>query len=348
MDEAVSNVRAGRGPGPGYQAKVALLKQPATYPDNPQRVEVVQTHMSSVFLTQQHAYKLKRPVRYDFLDFSTLEAREKDCSEEVRLNRRLARDVYLEVVPLTLDTHGHIALGGRGEIIDWLVKMRRLPADRMLDYLIAHRTIQAADVRKVASVLARFYKTRPSIATSGESYRAEFEHDLSYNFRELAQPIYGLPDQLIDTVHNAQWHVLRCEPALFDRRAAEGRIIEGHGDLRPEHVCLEPKPVIFDCLEFNRQFRIIDPADELSFLAMECERLGAVFVGRELFASYERLTHDAPPERLICFYKTYRACLRARLAIWHTHELEREDWPKWRDRANDYLRLAASYAQQLF
>lgn len=330
-----------------YDTKVAALKQAATYPERPRRVEVVETHMSCIFLTDRHAYKLKKPVRYDFLDFSTLEAREKDCAEEMRLNRRLAGEVYIGVVPLTRDADDHIVLGGRGEIIDWLVKMRRLPADRMLDYLIAHQTIQAADVRKVASVLARFYKTRRPIAISGEDYRAELEHDLSYNFRELAQPIYGLPDRLIDTVHNAQWRVLTCEPALFDRRAAQGRIVEGHGDLRPEHVCLEPHPVIFDCLEFSRKFRIIDAADELSFLAMECDRLGSAFVGEELFRAYEQLTHDGPPGRLVHFYKAYRACLRARLAIWHTHELEREDWPKWRDRANDYLRLAASYVQQL-
>jgi len=145
-------------------------------------------------------------------------------------------------------------------------------------------------------------------------------------------------------VHDAQNEFLQRAPELFDRRAMEGRVVEGHGDLRPEHVSLESPPVIFDRLEFNRSFRIIDPADELAFLAMECERLGAPQVEQELFGVYHRITGDHPPLQLVHFYKAHRACVRARLAIWHLRDLEKSVWPRWRTVAGEYLRLAESYA----
>ncbi|MDH3671986.1 MAG: hypothetical protein OES46_12600 [Gammaproteobacteria bacterium] len=329
------------------ETKVAILQQAKTYPDRPSRVDVVETHMSWVFLTARYAYKMKKPVRYDFLDFSTVEARKNNCAEEVRLNRRLAHDLYIGVVPLTVDADGNIALDGSGEAIDWLVKMRRLPADCMLDYLIMHHAIRQTDIRSAALLLANFYKESPVIEIDAVQYKAQFKRDIDYNLRGLIRPTYGLDVALVKDIHDAQLKLLRNEATLFDRRIAEKRIIEAHGDLRPGHICLEPRPVIFDCLEFNRQFRILDPADELSFLAMECEHLGVTFVGREFFRIYEQVTQDRPPGPLVHFYKAYRACLRARLAIWHTHELEKSHWPKWRDLANAYLRLADRHSQQL-
>jgi aminoglycoside phosphotransferase family enzyme len=178
---------------------------------------------------------------------------------------------------------------------------------------------------------------------SGEEYRRRYEHNLRANNEALANPHYELPAALVEAVHGAQWKFLRSAPELFDRRAAEGRIVEGHGDLRPEHVCVESPPVIFDCLEFKRSFRIIDAADELAFLSMECERLGAPQVEQELFQAYRRITGDHPPLQLIYFYKAHRACVRARLAIWHLRDLEKSVWPRWRTVAEEYLRLAESY-----
>jgi aminoglycoside phosphotransferase family enzyme len=327
--------------------KVALLQQVQTYPDQPSKIELVETHMSWVFLTDRYAYKLKKPVRYEFLDFSTLEARYKNCLEEVRLNRRLAGNVYLGIVPLTVDPAGNRRLEGTGEVIDWLVKMRRLPAERMLDRLIRRHTVATADIRKVALLMCAFYQQSPAAAIDGEHYRNQFTADIRKNLQILADPLYELPGGVVEKVHHAPLALLTHEPTLFDQRVIERRIIEGHGDLRPEHICLEREPIIFDCLEFNRQFRILDMADELAFLAMECERLGTAFIDEILFATYRQEMHDDPPQRLVNFYKVYRACLRARLAIWHTRELDRADWPKWRDRAWAYLRLAEQYSSVL-
>ncbi|HSD95995.1 MAG TPA: hypothetical protein VLB06_02525 [Sulfuricaulis sp.] len=325
------------------ETKIALLRQPQTYPEKPARVEAVETHMSWVFLTPHDAFKLKKTVRYEYLDFSTLAARKKSCEEEMRLNQRLAPGVYRGLVALTMNARGEMQIEGQGEVVDWLVKMRRLPAERMLDHLIRHQALEPVELHTVAERLAHFYRERTPQKISGEEYRRQYEHYLRANHEALANPLFELPAALVEFVHGAQWKFLRSTPALFDRRAAEGRIIEGHGDLRPEHVCMESPPVIFDCLEFNRIFRIIDAADELAFLSMECERLGAPQVEQELFQAYRRITGDHPPPPLVYFYKAYRASLRARLAIWHLRDLERSVWPRWRAVAVEYLRLAESY-----
>jgi len=331
---------------PALAAKVAVLRDPGTYPEKPARVDAVETHMSWVFLTDRYAYKLKKPVRYDFLDFSTLALRRHNCEEEVRLNRRLAPDVYLGTLPLTVDAQGGMRLGGEGEPIEWLVQMRRLPATRMLDAMIRQHALREADIDNLALLLAQFYRACPAVALSAEAYRAGLEAAIGLNRAELSPPAYDLPRDLIATVHDAQAGFLRRHAALFDARVAAGKIIEGHGDLRPEHICLLAPPVVIDCLEFSRRLRLVDPVDELAFLAMECERLEAPVVGERLLHTYTQVTHDRPAAALVSFYMSFRAGLRARFAIAHLRELDAKDWPKWRQIAGEYLRLAARYVGQ--
>jgi aminoglycoside phosphotransferase family enzyme len=297
--------------------------------------------MSWVFLTERHAYKLKKPVRYDYLDFSTLAARHWDCIEEVRLNRRLAANVYHGVVPLTVDAQGTLQLAGSGEIIDWLVQMRRLPAERMLDYVIAHGTVPEADIRQVGALLTRFYLQTPPVVVTPAMYRQWLFRDVQANQRELTRPIYALPVALVESVLTAQLAFLEQEPVLLDSRVQAGRIIEAHGDLRPEHVCLEDEPVIIDCLEFNRALRILDTGSELAFLALECERLGAPGVGNRLLETYSNASGDRLPRRLLGFYKSYHASMRAKIAVWHLKEPEVRDAAKWIQKAQHYLHLAS-------
>src|SRR3972149_9264515 len=178
-------------------------------------------------------------------------------------------------------------------------------------------------------------------------YRQEDGGQVSVNLDALAEARHGFSETHLKVIHDALSGFLRGEAALFDFRVEQGRIVEGHGGLRPEHVCLEPVPVIFDCLEFNYSFRIVDVVDELSFLAMECDLLGAPNVGLVLFEVYGGICDDHPPLRLINFYKSYRACLRAKLAIWHIRELDPSGWPPWHDRANNYLFMAEQYARLL-
>lgn len=327
------------------EAKVAFLMQPGAYPEPTRRVDALETHMSWVFLTDRHAYKLKKPVVYDYLDFGTVAARRRNCREELRLNRRLAPDVYLDIVPLAQREPGALRLAGPGEVVDWLVKMRRLPAAGMLDALIRHNRVCREHVRSLGDLLAGFYaQAQPIPMTAGE-YRRRFEAGISANLRELTTRGGDLPVAQVQAIHTAQLDTLgRCAEQLGERATA-GRIVEAHGDLRPEHICFDPQPVIIDCLEFNRDFRLLDPWDELAFLALECEHLGGAVVGQWVLETYGNATGDVPQPSVVHFYTSYRAALRAKLAIWHLREPV-TDAPKWRQRARSYLDLAEAHIAQ--
>ncbi|MGA7181138.1 MAG: hypothetical protein WBX11_16350 [Thiobacillaceae bacterium] len=331
--------------GATLEAKLSFLQRPDAYPEATAHVEAVETHMSWVFLTDAHAYKLKKPVRYPYLDFSSVEARRLDSEEELRLNRRLAADVYLDVIPLVLATDGRLSLGGGGEPVDWLVKMRRLPAERMLDHLIRSGAVQQAQIRQLSQRLARFYAAAAVQSITPEAYRQYLAERIEENRRELVSPEFGLATDLPKLLTRSQLGFLQTHAALFDSRVQQGRIVEGHGDLRPEHVCLLPEPVVIDCLEFNRRFRILDPADELGYLALECERLHAPEAGRWLLEGYMEASGDAPPVALLHFYQSCRAVLRAKLAIWHLRDDGRHRRNKWVELTRDYLELAQQHAK---
>ncbi len=331
------------GHAPDLAAKIAALHESTTYPEHPSRIEIIETHMSLVFLTPEYAYKLKKPVRYDYLDFSTLDARRHNCREELALNQTLAPGIYLDVLPLAADAQGRLSLGGAGEPVEWLVKMRRLPAERMLDRRLRERTANTDEIRHLAGILARFYRDCPSSLTDGATYRADYARKIEANRVVLTNPLFKLPAEPAAYVHARLARFLERAGDVLERRVREGHVVEGHGDLRPEHVCLEALPVVFDRLEFNRVFRLVDAADELASLAMECERLGAPIVGVELSERYTETTGDRPPGELLHFHATYRACLRARLAILHTQELAPAAWAHWQALATDYLRLASRH-----
>ncbi len=303
----------------------------------------METNMAWVFLAGPYAFKFKKPIRRDFLDFSTLKLRRSNGRDEVHLNRRLAGDVYIGLVPLTVNDAGELELEGDGQAVEWLVKMERLPSDRMLDYLIERDAVEHEEIRTVATKLATFYRNASPEPVSALEYLQRQRNDVCGNGEALCNPRYGLPLDLVHRVIKAQESFLDACGHLLEARVVERHIIEAHGDLRPEHICLLPEPVIFDCLEFNRSFRIIDTADELAFLSMECEALGAPYVEEIVFDTYTEITRDRPPRQLIEYYKCYRAGLRAKLAIWHLKDDGGVKTEKWRKQAISYLELAASH-----
>jgi aminoglycoside phosphotransferase family enzyme len=326
--------------------KVAFLSSPKAYAEQPARVEPIETHFSWVFLTDKHAYKLKKPLRDSGVDFATLGARHRNANQELHLNRRLARDVYIAVLPLTLD-NGDLAIAGTGAVVDWLVQMRRLPAERMLDDRLARGDWCHADIEALGARLAGFFATARRAKVGPKAYPGRFRAESRLSRRALEHA--GDPALR----HAAEKIVRRLEAficrrgTLLLRRAEQGRVVEGHGDLRPEHVCLGPAPLIIDCLEFRADLRYLDPVDELAFLAMECERLGAAGFGRILFYRYRLRTGDDPAPALVNFYKGIDALIRARLAILHLQEAPVRDPVKWPRRAAEYLAIAGQAIRHL-
>src|SRR5262245_55794996 len=329
---------------PGAEEKVAFLSRPEVYPDHVFRVETKQTHMSWVFLTETRAWKLKKPERTEYLDFGTPEARRLNCEREVRLNRRLAPDVYHGVVPLTVRRGGALQLGGTGKSVDWLVCMRRLPSDRMLDEIIARREACSEDTLRLMAILSAFYKRASRIRMTGPQYRRQLVTNLQDARIELSKIGRGILANLAQSVVCSQLEFLSQNSALFDDRVQSGKIVEAHGDLRPEHICMERLPVIIDCLEFNRGLRVLDIASDLTFLALECERLGAPDIAKLLFRGYGERSGDWPSDLLLAFYKSYHACVRAKIAVCHLKDDGARDQARWIEKARQYLNMARSAA----
>ncbi|MEO8496465.1 MAG: AAA family ATPase, partial [Planctomycetota bacterium] len=326
---------------------VALLQRPEFYPEKTRSVELIETHISWIFLTDEFAYKLKKPVRFDFLDFSTAELRRAACLNEVKLNRRLAPGVYLGVVPISESSRGHLCLGQHGTPVDWVVKMRRLPAENALDAQIRSSKVSPAAIERLAKMLSDFYDKVPPVTMTVDRYRENIEHHVIANRDELAAAAHHLDLSEIRCVYSAQLRILRLAPDMLDERVRNGRIIEGHGDLRPEHVYFNPSPLVIDCIEFNREFRTLDVVDELAFLAMECDFLGAEGLTDTIFARYFERSGDAPPRQLIDFYRIYRACVRAKVSALRAEQLAGEARSRLLASAGKYLDLAVRYAHTL-
>jgi uncharacterized protein len=330
---------------PESKKLVEFLGRPASYAEGPAGVQVVETHISWVFLTDRHAYKLKKPVRFEFLDFSTPELRRDACHEEVRLNRRLAADVYLGVLPVTCDPNGAMSLAGNGQAIDWLVQMRRLPAEAALDVALRGRRLAPDTAREVANYLATFYAALAPKRIDAARYQQALERHVRANGEALGSAA-AAEQSRIRRIQSAQLRFLDVRADMFGQRTAEGRIVDGHGDLRPEHIYLESPPVVIDCLEFSAELRTVDIADELSFLAMECERLGEPGLGTVVLATYQDATGDLIPPMLLAFYRAYRACVRAKVELLRASQQTHEDASSGTS-FQQYIELAARYANRL-
>lgn len=326
--------------------EISVLSKPSSYGGMTRNVEARETHMSWVFLTDTRVYKLKKPVRYPFLDFSTREKRRFFCEEELRLNRRLASETYLKVVPLCLDGTGRLVLSGRGEPVDWLVEMVRLPESEMLDARLENRRVSEADILRIGRLLAGFYAACPPEIADGHLYLGHLTREQSINRSILEQRELGVSEPAGPALDVVDRDLELARPEI-EARIGRGWILEGHGDLRPEHVCLVERPQTIDCLEFDRSMRIIDPFDEVNYLGMECDILGAPWVRPLLLKTLRERLPQRPSTSLLALYGAFRALLRARLCVAHLLETPVRHGERWRPLALAYIELAGKLSLSL-
>lgn len=291
------------------------LTQPDAFDHPVDDITVLQTHISWVVLAGDRVYKVKKPVDFGFLDFSTLRKRRYYCHQEVSLNRRLCADLYLGVVPIRLDGEHVRVNGSRGRIVEYAVKMRRLPQDRMLDHLLAAGGVAAADIDQIASRMARFHaeaETGPQVNRSGSS--RVIRRNWIENF-DQTESFIG------NTISQEQFDFLRAwfEASMrrmrstFRQRVAEGRIRDGHGDLRASAICMIEPACIFDCIEFNERFRHADVAADIAFLAMDLEAKGHAAFAELFVERYIDESGDAGLREVLDFYLCYRAFVRGKV-----------------------------------
>lgn len=324
--------------------KVEFLRHAEVYPET-NVVNALETHMSWVFLTDHYVYKLKKPVSYDFLNFKSLEARYRYCMEELAINQSLAHDIYLGIVPLTV-LDGSFELNGKGKVVDWLVKMRRLPEEQLLSNAIKAGSIHYEWVQRAAEMLVDFYLASSPVNIDFQHYRQQLINDIESNTAALLRSEFKLSQATVIGIETDLLHFIVKYPDVFDARIVDGKIVDGHGDLRPEHIFLGSRPAIIDRIEFNSKLRVIDVAEELSFLALECEMLGSTVVGQLFFNVYKWMSQDKIPEVLVFFFKSKRALLRAKLSAYHLLEKKyRGNEALWKGRCQAYLEAAGEYGK---
>jgi uncharacterized protein len=326
--------------------KVAWLSCADHYDSAPDTVTVRETHMSWVFMAGDRVYKLKKPVRFPYLDFSTLERRAVACRAEVSLNGRLAPDVYLGMTPLTV-TAGGYAIGGSGRVADWLVVMRRLDESQTLERLLAVREVSRTQVQTLAEKLRQFYRHAARIMIHPASFLLSLRRAAARDRRVLLDPSFALNCGTIERISQAQRRFLRRRQDVLAQRIRHRFIVDAHGDLRPEHIWLSAPCPIIDCLEFNAGLRALDALEELAFLHLECERLGGRWVGEMLRERLAVLLDDDAGTGLFLFYRINRAMLRARLSIAHLMDANPRTPEKWPRLARTYLAFASLDARKL-
>jgi aminoglycoside phosphotransferase family enzyme len=328
------------------QALVEVLLKPETYAHHPQKVELVQTQMSFLFLTGDYVYKVKKPVDLGYLDYTTLEKRSFFCRQEIELNKRLCPDAYLEVVPI-VSRQGQIHLGSKGEIIEYAVKMKQLPADRMMDKLLPQGLVTEQMMVRVAEKLVAFHHkavTSPEISAYGKLEAIKINTD--ENFAQTEKYIdISIPSDKYNRIKAYTDNFLKSNKSLFDKRVKDGRIRDCHGDLHAAHVCISNGICIYDCIEFNDRFRYGDVASEVAFLAMDLDRFRHADLSQAFVNAYIRLSQDKELLQLLNFYKSYRAYVRGKVTSFMLDDpyIPETEKTSLLAAARKYFELAESY-----
>lgn len=337
---------------PMFPDLLAALKHPSCYAHHPADVKVMQTHISAVFLAGDEVYKLKKPVKFSFLDYSTLELRQHYCEEEVRLNHRLAPTVYLGVVPVLRTRDGYrvreAANMQDATVVDYLVRMRRLPPERTLAAIIASGEVTKFGMHTLAKRLVHFHNTAATTDAAAYGAPAVVWQALADNFHTTA-PFVGntISDRQSTVIQTFSEQFFATHQELLKTRVRTDRVREGHGDLRCDHVYfLDDGIAIIDCIEFNARLRTCDVASELAFLAMDLELRGAVSLADELVHTYATLAEDDALFTLLPFYQCYRAYVRGKVESLKSVEPEipTAEQEQARQQARRSFRLAYRYA----
>jgi aminoglycoside phosphotransferase family enzyme len=322
------------------------LLNPQAYPNKPEKIELVQTQMSFIFLTGDFAYKVKKEVNLGYLEYTTLEKRHFFCHQELELNRRLCPDAYLAVVPI-VEEKGGLRVEGQGEAIEYAVKMKQLPQERMMDVLLPKGQVNPEMIARVAEKLVGFHQkaeTNQEIAAFGKL--DVICQNTDENFAQTEKCIgTSISAEKYQHIKNYTNRFIDRKTSLFDKRVGEGKIRDCHGDLHAAHVCFTDDICIYDCIEFNDRFRYSDVASEIAFLAMDLDRYQQAGLSRHLVNTYVELSHDEELLKLLNFYKCYRAYVRGKVESFKIDDPCIPEGEKARilSVARSYFKLAESY-----
>ncbi len=325
------------------------LMNPSAYPEHSNKLILTQTHISNVFIGDEFVYKIKKPVNFGFLDFSTLEKRKFYCNKEVELNSRFSDDVYIGVYPVTYDGDNY-SVDGAGDIVDYAVKMRRLSEEDLLKARFKKGVVTTVDIRRIGRAIADFHnnsKKSNEINEFGKLETIKFNTD--ENFQQTEEFI-GKSITEIQYTDLKKWtdNFYYENEGLFKQRIKNGNIRDCHGDLHMEHVVLTDPIIIIDCIEFNDRFRYSDTASEIAFLLMDLEYNDGKEFSDQLLDEYLENVGEKDNiqiYQLINFYKIYRAYVRGKVTsfILNDGSITEEKKKEAEKSAQKYFTLAHSY-----
>lgn len=329
------------------QALIASLQDPALYPHPVENLRVIETHISWVILTGPYAYKMKKPVDFGFLNFTDLADRKHFCEEELRLNQRMAPELYLGVVPVTGSVDAP-AIDGEGEPIEYLLQMREFPQTQLMAEVQARGELTDAHIDALTEQIAQFHLSIPQVPKEHPLNSADaIVAPMRQNFEQIRPLLTEQADlQQLDALHDwTESSVARLQP-LLKQRTEQGFIRECHGDLHLGNATvIDGKVVLFDCIEFNEPFRLIDIASDAAFLAMDLEDRGLKCQARRFINGWLEHTGDYAALELLNLYKAYRALVRAKVSLFRLHQ---EQDPVQRRvilrQYRSYANLAESYS----
>lgn len=324
------------------------LLDPLALPDPTEKVGLVQTHISAVLITDNFAYKIKKPVDFGFLDFTTLEKRRYYCHREVELNRRLSEGLYLGVLPVVADRGKHKLGKAEGRVVDYAVKMRRLPEESLMKNLFEAGTLRQEHLKKVAEVLARFHAGAERSAAIDRFGAADaFKINTDENFAQVEKYVgITIKPEHYRTIKRWTEEYYQSNTAFFAARIDEGRIRDCHGDLHMEHICLDRNTVsVFDCIEFNDRFRYGDTLADIAFLLMDLEFHNGGSQAEKLWKLYQGRAGEGDVADLLQFYKIYRAFVRGKVNSFQIDDpgISTAAGEKSKMIAKRYFELARSY-----
>jgi hypothetical protein len=328
---------------------VEALMKPEAYDEEPGKIELIQTHISFVFLTRNFVYKVKKAVNLGFLDFTTLEKRRFFCEKELELNRRLCDDMYLEVVPI--NKSNIIKMKGDGEPVEYAVKMKRMPQESMLSNLLEKNRVDDKLIDEIAKIIAEFHskaETNKRISEFGSL--AIIETNWKENFDQTEEFIgKTISTEDFKLIHEKIDNFMKRDVPLFEERIAQARVRDCHGDIHSGNIFVTKRIYIFDAIEFNERFRYSDTASDVAFLAMDLDFKGRTGLSDFFVKKYVEYSGDRELMKLLSFYKCYRAYVRGKVVSFKLKDpsISREEKKSAMKEAKTYFKLASAYAKTL-
>jgi uncharacterized protein len=328
---------------------VGALMKPETYDEPPGKIELVQTHISYVFLTKNFVYKVKKAVNFGFLNFETLEKRHFYCEKELQLNRRLCEDMYLEVV--SINKSDAIRIKGRGETVEYALKMKRMPQEKIMTKLLEENQVDSKLVDKIAKLIAEFHskaETNQQISEFGSLKIIKTNWDENFvQTQNVVDKTISKTD--FELIREKIVSFMEMNKILFEKRSAEGKVKDCHGDIHSGNIFITDRIYIFDAIEFNERFRYSDVAADMAFLAMDLDFKGRTDLSEFFVERYVAYSGDKELMKLLPFYKCYRAYVRGKVVGFRLNDpnIGKEEKQAATEEAKAYFKLAAGYAEKL-